>query len=199
MARRAVSVVLVIVLMVFILPGCVPKTDLDECQSVVFEQADQIIELASQVTNLNATIEAKDAERTELSAQISKLKTQIVALNSTLEAENTAKIEVTFYPNPVPCHWNWTMMITEVNGVGVKLESVVRRSHTKNGSVTSRTYEGDAWFEQWINNSYLLAYGAADFRAGFPRPPVDYVVYVVYGVDDNGHKVEGSGRVDFEF
>lgn len=51
----------------------------------------------------------------------------IGGLSSTLVVERIAKIEISFNPNPVPCkygHWHWRVILTEVNGIGVKLNNL---------------------------------------------------------------------------
>ncbi len=80
MKKRIVSIVLVVLVIGLIFPGCVPKTQLDECRTLMAEQAAQIEERDAQIDELeaqrvalNSTIEAKDARIAELEAELAKV------------------------------------------------------------------------------------------------------------------------------
>lgn len=198
MRRRVVSVILVIALMGLILPGCVPKTDLIDCQSLVSEQADQIIELTSQVADLNATIETRDAEITEQLAEIT-------ALNATItELIKTAKLEVIVTPNPVvrdgDCNWRWRITVVETNGVGVKIDFLKVAYVFSYGIGLPKTHHPGKAFK-WKGFDYpcyLPAYAGVSGGWGINyQSAVIGALFIVAGVDDNGNEVEGSIQVDF--
>jgi len=56
-------------------------------------------------------------------------------------AVETAKIEITFDPNPVPCidgYWGWRVILTEVNGIGVKLDKLIYDRYIVNQTTPDR-------------------------------------------------------------
>jgi len=120
-------------------------------------------------------------------------------LTSTLIVEGIAAVEISFNPSPVPCvdeYWHWRVILTEVNGTGVKLNSLVYDRYEDVHLVDTLDYDS-AWIETWLDSAYLPAYGSEDFGAGFPCQEVDYAVFTVTGTDDNGYNITATGRVDF--
>ncbi|MFC1921584.1 hypothetical protein ACFLYQ_07670 [Chloroflexota bacterium] len=116
-------------------------------------------------------------------------------------ATDTAKIEISFDSNLVQCEdgmWKWRVIITEVNGIGVKLDSVIQEIYADSGMVEERVNDKGDWFEQWLTSAYLLPSGSANFGAGFPCQAISHCIYKVTGVDDNGNSIEAEGRVDFQ-
>ena len=117
------------------------------------------------------------------------------------DEEEVAKIEITFDPNPVPCqdgYWQWRVILTEVNGVGVKLDTLIYDIYIVNQTVPDRQVNDSAWFEQWVPSAYLTTYGIQSTGFGFPCQEVTHAVITVIGTDDNGHKITAEARVDFQ-
>ena len=113
--------------------------------------------------------------------------------------KEVAKIEITFEPNPVPCengYWRWRIVLTEVNGVGVSLEELTMYIYSDNDLLEERPL-GASKIMDWIDKAYLPAYGHARTGAGFPCQEITHEIVTVTGIDDNGDKIEASGRVDF--
>lgn len=199
MKVKIVSVFLAVLLIGLFLPGCVSKGELEECEALAADQAAQIEDLEAQnddqmaqIASLKEEIKQKDAQIAELEEEISNLKEQI--------PKDTAKLEITFNPNPVPCqdgHWHWRVTIRENNGVGVKFEHMIREFWYE-GRLSVRT-EGSSEIARIfrLDSSYLPAYGAASAGFGFPCQKIEYEILTLVGIDDNGHKVKGVGRVDF--
>lgn len=120
-------------------------------------------------------------------------------LTSTLVVEAIAKIEISFNPNPVPCedgHWHWRVILTEVNGIGVRLNDLTVDIYQGDRLLDKRDYDS-SWIEEWLDSSYLPAYGSADFGAGFPCQAITHEVVTITGIDANGHEITATGRVDF--
>lgn len=173
-----------------ILPGCVSKAELDEYRALVAEQATQIEELEAQIAALNSTVEAKNARITELEKELNELREKIP------ESE-TAKVEITFDPNPVPCengYWHWRVIITEVNGIGIKFDKLIVVYSNNRGSF-ERVYDIEEVFR--LDAAYLPAYNRASCGFGFPCQDIIYGVFTITAKDDNGNEVKASGKLSF--
>ncbi len=123
----------------------------------------------------------------------------IGGLSSTLTVEKTAKIEISFNPNPVPCkdgHWYWRVILTEVNGIGVKLNKLTTEIYQSKRLLGTRDYDS-SMIQEWLDSAYLPASSSADFGASFPCQAITHEIVTVTGTDDNGHEITATGRVDF--
>ncbi len=109
----------------------------------------------------------------------------------------TAQLEITFDPNPVPCeneHLSWKTIISEINGVGVTLETIVQDVYVGDEKVASHTYD-EVWMEEWLGSSYIPAFSSMTITAGCGCM-VTHEIFTVNGIDNNGHEVQATGRVD---
>ena len=205
MKTKIVSVVLAVLLIgLVVLPGCVSRGELNELKAQLVEkdaqieaQAAQINELGTQIAALNSTIEAKDAKIAELKKENTELKKEIEELKKS--APEVAKIEITLSLNPVLCkdgYWRWRVVLTEVNGVGVKLESLTMYIYYGEKLLDTMSYGSDS-IKTWLKEAYLSSYSSASFGAGFPCQSISHQMLVITGTDDNGHKITAEGRVDF--
>lgn len=172
----------------------------------VTAQTAQIAVREAQITELKSEIEAKDAQISELEKENAKLQKEV---NDLKELSKTAKIEITFRPNPVPYikgSWHWRVIVTEVNGVGVYLDSLTYERCKKRGPThmggeqvdVSRIVSDRSWIaEKWLGypSAYLPFYCSADFGAG-TNGKWDYALFTITGIDDNGHEIRATGRVD---
>lgn len=117
----------------------------------------------------------------------------IEALTSTLVVEEAvATIEISSDPDPiVPClaeggkFTSWTLVFTETNGVGVKLQSVEITFYPADGEPYSHTFE---------SSDYLPPYGQLSDSAGCPCN-IAYEVIIVIGIDDNGHEIRSERMI----
>jgi len=108
----------------------------------------------------------------------------------------TAAIKITFDREVVFCEngeWRWRVIMAEVNGVGVELNDITMASHGEHGVLWS--WSDRSWLEA-INN-HLSPYRMAMSNRFVPCEPLStHVIFTVTGVDDNGHTITASGRVD---
>jgi len=106
MKKRIITIIPVVFLMGLILPGCVSKAELDECQALVADQAVQIASLEDQAENQTAQITELEGQITELEKQKGELEGENAELegqNAELEEEKTeleAEIECLRQPPP---------------------------------------------------------------------------------------------------
>jgi hypothetical protein len=114
------------------------------------------------------------------------------------ELAGIATIEVTFTPNPVPCegeHAHWTIIFTEVNGIGVELQSVTIHSYYGSELLHSRTYTASD-MKNWWGAAHLPPYGMLSATSGYGDcSEITHEVVVVTGKDENDNVVLGEGRV----
>ena len=120
-------------------------------------------------------------------------------LSSALVVEEIAAIEVTVDPNPVSCHNGqayWTLIFTEVNGIGVTIQNLTIYTYQGDNLLSSRSY-GVSEMEEWWGSVYLLPYGVLTVTSGSGLcQEVTHEVVVITGEDDKGHVVRGEGRVE---
>jgi outer membrane murein-binding lipoprotein Lpp len=213
MRRRIISIVVVVLLMGLILPGC--------STSQINELEAQISELEAQISEQEAQIAEVEEELAEKEAQISKLENQLAgqpdleAKIAELEKEKaelqaeidklkqlpSAKIEITFSANPVPCengYWDWRTIYTEVNGIGVTFENINSYEYRDNDLLYTFIHEKD-FISEKLPGAYLPAYGSVDWGGHIScSENATHFVSTMSGIDDNGNKITATGRVDVE-
>ncbi len=109
----------------------------------------------------------------------------------------TAQLEISFDPDPVPCengHQYWDVIISEINGIGVNLKTETQDIYVGDQKVASFFYD-EAWMQEHLGSSYLPAFSSMVISAGCGCE-VTHEVFTFTGVDDNGHEVETTARID---
>jgi len=113
----------------------------------------------------------------------------------------TAKLNISFDPNPVPYSsedgkWNYTMTISESNGVGVTLTSVRFDSYDQAEQLyyTQFLYEED--IIDWFKSNYIPAFSMLQPGVQYSGTG-KYTIITIEGVDDNESPIEATGRVDY--
>ena len=198
MKAKIIGAVLVVLLMGLLLPGC--------SSAQITELKVQTTELEGEITELTGEIEAKDARIAKLNNEIKLKNKRIVELLEEIEgsvepAPKIAKIEITFNPNLVPCrdgYWLWRVILTEVNGVGVKLNNLIYTRYGYGDALVDRRSYDSPWLEGWIPSAYLSPYGQAGTVFHFPCQNIGHAVITVIGIDDNGNKIMAEGWVQFQ-
>lgn len=178
MKAKIVSVFLAVLLFGLCLPGCASKAELDECRALVAEKDTEISEL--------------EKENLELQKEIDRLSEKEIDRLS-----ETAKIEITFDPDPVPCKngkWSWKAILTETNGVGVKLTGLTKKYIQYDRYVVQE--HGSSIIEEWCGSTYLPAGGSLYCsRLLYYEPGVYQETIVFTGIDDNGHEITAENIV----
>ena len=114
----------------------------------------------------------------------------------------TANLEISFDPNPVYCendHLYWRVIISETNGVGVNLKTIVQDAYIGDDYIGNWYTNNEAWIEEQLGTSYLSAFSSMDFNAGMGTCEGNTGIAIkckVTGIDDNGNPIEATGRVD---
>lgn len=217
MKTKIISIVVVVLLVGLILPGCVSKTEYNELKALVAEQEtlieeqagqiaeletliakqeDQIAEQEAEIAGLKDEIRAKDAQIAELKEEKAELQAEIDKLKESI----SAKIEITFSTNPVPCengYWDWRITYTEVNGIGLTFEDETIYVY-RNSSLLTTYDNGVYYFAGKLPDAYLPAYGSVDFGGHINCQNITHFIFTATGVDDNGNKITVTGRVDVE-
>lgn len=195
MKAKIICVVLAVLLVGLVLPGCVSKAELDECKALVAEKTAQIEDL-----------EAQSANQT---AEITRLKEENVELQKEIKKSKTAKIEISYSPDPIPCTngvWRYRVTLKEVNGVGVHINTIIadRCNNYHKDNDTHETYHcfrhilNRLWIEEHHGTNYFLAYDSWGWQASTDVSSLVCVVCTVIGVDDNGHEIIAIGSAKGE-
>jgi hypothetical protein len=109
----------------------------------------------------------------------------------------TAQLEISFDPNPVPCidgKRHWDVIMSEINGVGVSLKTIVQDVYVGDQKVNSYFYD-ENWMQENLGSSYLPAFSSMINGAGCGCY-VTHQIFTVTGIDDNGHEIEATGKVE---
>lgn len=189
MQVKIISIGLVILLTGVLSLGC-SAGQTNELKAQIAEQQAQIADLESEIKGIDNRIAELEKQNLERQKEVEDLEQP---------TSGTAEIEVTFRPSPVPCedgYWEWQAVFSEANGIGVKLDNLTYARYGPHRP-DIRDYDSSWIGKNMLPSAYLPAYGSAGFRARFPCQAVDYAIYTVTGVDDNGHEIKAVGRVDF--
>jgi hypothetical protein len=125
----------------------------------------------------------------------------MVILSGCSGLPKTAKLNISIYPNPVPCSsedgkWHITMIISESNGVGVTLASVRFDSYDQ----TEQLYHTQFLYEEdiidWFESNYIPAFSMLQDSILWSTSR-KYIAVTIEGVDDNENPIEATGRIDF--
>jgi len=149
--EKLTSIVLAVLLMGLVLPGCVSKAELDKCKDLVAERAAQTEKQAARIDELevqivalnstiNSTIEAKDAQIAELQEEVAELKSQLPQnptyeeLIKFLEEDDTQR----FRPPDPGISWVYNLL-KNAKEKGIKGHVVIMWYRlTQNGKALSR-------------------------------------------------------------
>ena len=185
MKQEIVTVVLAVLVMGLFLPGCA-QGQVNELEAEIAEHQAEIVEQQAEIAELKSENERLGEENLKLQKEADKL-----------EEQTTAKMEMTFEPDPVPPkegEWRWRVILKEVKGFGVKLNDITMQIHHGEDGII------DSWSDKsWLGamDYYLPAYGQADSERHIPcQESATHVIFVVTGVDDNGHSITAENRID---
>lgn len=109
----------------------------------------------------------------------------------------TAQLELTFEPNPVPCtdgYWEFSIRTSEKNGVNVDVKKMTLETYDSSDKVIKsdpRTIEPGSRY------AFIPANNSMRFMARIPCDEnIAYVVFIIEGVDANGHTVMARESVN---
>jgi len=127
--------------------------------------------------------------------------TLMVILSGCSGLPKIAEISIVADPNPVPCSsedgkWNYTMTISESNGVGVTLISVRFDSYDQADQLYHSQFLYEVDIIDWFKSNYVPAFSMLQpgvVHSGTGK----YTIITIEGVDDNENPVEATGRVDY--
>ena len=115
----------------------------------------------------------------------------------------TAKINVSFYPNPVPYssesgEWvhKHNVILSESNGIGVTLISLRFDYYNSQGQLGNTQSLDEEEITDWFDSNYLPAFSALQasvVHTGTSK----YAIITVEGVDNNYYPIEATGRVNY--
>jgi len=115
----------------------------------------------------------------------------------------TAKINVSFYPNPVPYSsetgdWSFDVILSEINGIGVSLTSLKFDSYNQQGQLYSTQILDEEEIIDWFDSSYIPAFSTLQASNIYHTSTVlKYDILTVEGVDNNYYPIKATGRVNY--
>jgi len=115
----------------------------------------------------------------------------------------TAKINVSFYPNPVPYSsetgkWSFDVILTESNGIGVTLTSLRFDFYSQAGQLLSTQILDEEDIIDWFDSNYIPAFSTLSNRIGTKGSTgLKYSIWTFKGVDDNYYSIKATGRVNY--
>jgi len=150
--EKLTSIVLAVLLMGLVLPGCVSKAELDKCKDLVAERAAQTEKQAARIDELevqivalnstiNSTIEAKDAQIAELQEEVAELKSQLPQKPTYQELSKFLEEDDTHRSRPPDPGYTWNYnLLKNAKEKGIKGHVVFVLGRVEcNGNVQKRT------------------------------------------------------------
>ncbi len=154
----------------------------------------QKLELEEEAANKDKIITGLEKEVESLQEENESLKIAGQTTNQTVN--QTASIEIRFEPDPVlPTNgrWQWKIVMSEKNGVGFTIQKTTFMLYGPNNELVKKDEKGPGGSIPQHMEAYSLVRLGAGLSA---QPGVSYSVFVVIGVDDNGHQIEAKGSVN---
>jgi len=127
----------------------------------------------------------------------------LIIVLSGCNGPRTAKINVSFYPNPVPYSsaigkWSFDIILTESNGIGVTLTSLKFDSYNQQGQLFSTQNLDEEDIIDWFDSNYLPAFSTLIASDIYHTSTVlKYDILTVEGVDNNYYPIKATGRVNY--
>jgi len=116
----------------------------------------------------------------------------------------TAKINVSFYPNPVPYSseigvWEFGVFLSEINGIGVTLTSLRIDSYNPQGQLVNTQNVDEEEITDWFDSNYLPAFSTLKASSIYfcPIYRINYCIWTFKGVDNNYYSIKATGRVNY--
>ena len=117
----------------------------------------------------------------------------------------TAKINISFYPNPVPYSseigkWSFDVILSEINGIGVTLTSLRIDSYNPQGQLVNTQIVDEGKIRDWFDSNYLPAFSTLKASIYHYQPytyRIKYDIWTFKGVDNNYNSIKATGRVNF--
>ena len=127
----------------------------------------------------------------------------IIVLSGCNVGPKRAKINVSFYPNPVPYSsgigkWSFDVILSESNGIGVTLTSLRFDSYNPQGQLVNTQSLDEEEITDWFDSNYLPAFSTLKASIYHYLPYlVKYDILTVEGVDNNYYPIKATGRVNY--
>lgn len=124
----------------------------------------------------------------------------LITVSGKIYYGETAEAEIIFEPNPVPCkdkRWSWETILKENNGVGIKIITSAKEEFGDKGIGVGN--HDTSSVEEWhgYGSAYIPPHGFLSWGDWSPyRPGANYVKLIFTGIDDNGHKLTITGKVN---
>ena len=126
--------------------------------------------------------------------------TFMVILSGCSGLPKTAKLNISFDPNPVPYSsedgkWNYTMTISESNGVGVTLTSVRFDSYDQEDQLYHSQFLYEEDIIDWFESNHIPAFSM--LQSGIASSSLrKYAIVTIEGIDDNDNPIEATATID---
>ena len=126
----------------------------------------------------------------------------LIIVLSGCNGPKTAKINVSFYPNPVPYNsetgeWLFNVILSESNGIGVTLTSLRFDSYNQQGQLFSTQNLDEEDIIDWFESNYIPAFSSLSDWIYHTSAKIKYDILTVEGVDNNYYPIEATGRVNY--
>jgi hypothetical protein len=127
----------------------------------------------------------------------------IIVLSGCNGGPKRAKINVSFYPNPVPYSsgigkWSFDVILSESNGIGVTLTSLRFDSYNPQGQLVNTQSLDEEEITDWFDSNYLPAFSTLKASIYHYLPYlVKYDILTVEGEDKNYYPIKETGRVNY--
>jgi len=125
----------------------------------------------------------------------------MMALSGCSGLPKIAKLNISIEPNPLPYsneggRWYYAMSISESNGVGVSITSLIFSYYDQEDQFMGAQIFGVSEFLEWFKANYISAFSMV--QSGIVSlSSRRYAIVTAEGIDDNNNPIEATGRLDF--
>ena len=167
------------------------NTEIEELTKRVVNLEEENKDLIQRTTDYDARVRALDARVGVLTVENNKLRDEMRNASASY-----AKIEISTDPEKLVCengNRKWELILKEVNGVGISINKVNRKYYYPTGEISgeaTNTSSSCEWLPAYIppNGEFSVKSGAPCGRCTGNKEP-NKIVYLIEGVDDNGHQI----------
>jgi len=198
--RICAAALLLIIAALTVSSGCVSEEGTAILEMELSEAAESIDSVQNALNACQSALDDWAVELAEAEAELAALGDRLAVAPEETDSSPSkpAQIEIHFSPDPVPLRaeeWAWKVVLEEVTGTSVRLDSIVMERHGEGGLLAK--WNDESWLK--AIDYTLPAHGSVSSNRHIHYDEsVTHVVFRVTGVDENGFSIAAEGQVELE-
>lgn len=198
MKRKIFAVGLMFLLLLISVPGCSGEEEnlrdkIEDLEKQIGIEEEEIKSKDAEIKMLKEQLEAEKQARVKDLSDCEKKVEVLTEENSNLKADVlVGKVEISTIPDSkeIICDGSnllWILVFREVNGVGVNINKVEYTHYSPDGKKTGESHR-DSSNSDWLP-LYIPPNGEFSITSGSPCRAIVKFVYLIEGIDENGHPI----------